>query len=93
MTCRLCHRPLDDLTVATTDGGRVHIVCADRSARAAYRARTIRAIVSGVLGLAMCSRAEGWGWRAVVIVVLIAAHVLINRRWWRYTVQSARRWI
>ncbi len=37
-------------------------------------------------------RTEGWGVWAVLAVLLIAAHILINRRWWHYTVQSARLW-
>jgi hypothetical protein len=28
----------------------------------------------------------------VLVLLLIAAHVQTNRRWWHYTVQSARLW-
>jgi hypothetical protein len=52
MQCSLCGHALDDaqqLTVPTTDGGYVHVICADRAARAAYAARTIRALISAAL--------------------------------------------
>jgi hypothetical protein len=32
--------------------------------------------------------------RAVLLaLLLLVIHVLINRRWWQYTVQAARRWV
>ncbi len=97
MTCYLCHRTLDtrhEPTVATTDGGRVHIVCADRAARAAYEARTIRALISAVLLsklFVVIMFTDGWGIRLVVLTsLLIAAHIWINLLWWHRFVSVIR---
>jgi len=99
MQCNLCGYALDASqqgTVPTTDGGRVHITCADRAARAAYEARTIRALVSAALLsklFVVIMFTDGWGIRLVVLTsLLIAAHIWINLLWWRRFVSIMRLW-
>jgi hypothetical protein len=94
--CVICHLSLAaGPTIQTTSGGVVHIRCAEGQAQLAARRRTIRAILSLVvlfvlltisavhLPIMLC---------VVLALLLIAAHVHINRRWWYYIVQSARLW-
>jgi hypothetical protein len=72
----------------------VHIACAENAAHAAARGRAIRAAMSAVL-LALPLGLLGIGdWMMVtgVVIVMIAIHVCLNRRWWHYQVQEARRW-
>lgn len=100
--CAICGGSLaDGPTVPTTSGGAVHIRCAEAQARTAARARAIRALASGLVivggwGLAVeegAMRAAGGGLETVLLaVVLIGAHLLINRRWWQHTAQRVRLW-
>lgn len=63
----------------------MHIRCAEQQARAAARRRAVRAAVSAVVLLGIevgVLRTVGGDLEAVrLAVLLIAAHVLINRRW------------
>lgn len=101
LACAICGGSLaDGPTIPTTSGGAVHIRCAEGQARAAARRRSVRAAVSAVVvggwGLAVeggVLRAAGGELEAVLItVVLLGAHLLINRRWWQHTAQRARLW-
>jgi hypothetical protein len=94
LSCAICRGPLvDGPTIPTTNGGAVHVCCAEGQARAAARQRTSRAAVSAVLLLcveAWALQTQDSGLGAVLAMLLIAVHVLINGRWWGYSVQSAR---
>lgn len=96
--CAICHLPImDGVTVPTTTGGVVHIRCAERQATASARRRAIRAAASAALLTLLLVLAVLLGIRdlrlgAVLALLLVAAHIRLNRRWWHYTVQSARLW-
>ena len=102
--CGICGdllRDTDGQAIPTTSGGAVHIRCAEEQARAAARQRAARAALSavvgvGVWGLVMEAGALRVAGEALLVVLLavllIGMHVLINRRWWQYTIQSARLW-
>lgn len=103
-TCALCGEPLvGGQTLPASGGGLVHVTCAEYAAHAAARGRAIRAVASALLLLGIGGwwvaaeswrlSAEGWEIWVVLAVLLIVVHVLINQRWWHYTVQSARRWL
>jgi hypothetical protein len=69
-------------------GGAVHIRCADREALAAARGRTVAALVSGALLMAVGSWGLAVGGRDLSVVLglallLIALHIQLNRRWWQ----------
>jgi hypothetical protein len=101
-TCPICGGSLaDGPTIPMTSGGAVHIRCAEAQARTAARTRAVRAAVSALVavggwGLAMeggAMRATGGDLIAVLLaMVLIAFHILVNRRWWSYTIQRAQLW-
>jgi hypothetical protein len=99
MRCAICSDQIDvshPLVLPTTDGQYVHLICAEREARAAARRRSIRAIIITILltGVFAAALLLGLGSHTLVILALlfIAVHVSVNRRWWHYTIQSARRW-
>jgi hypothetical protein len=53
-SCDICREPLaDEPTIPTTDGGAVHIRCAEEQASAASRRRAGRALLSGVVLFAL----------------------------------------
>ncbi len=92
-SCAICHQPLaGSATVPTTVGDAVHIGCADREALVAARSRTVAALVSGALLVAVGGwglAVEGWtlgagDWEVIAtLALLIALHVQFNRRWWQ----------
>jgi hypothetical protein len=93
--CVICGgRLADGPTIPTTSGGAVHIHCAEAQAKAAAQRRTVCAAMSAVVGVGgWALNAAGGGLGSLLLaVLLIAAHILINRRWWSYTVQRAQLW-
>jgi hypothetical protein len=98
MRCAICgHAILSgaEPVVATTTGNMVHIVCADREARRAYRWRTYHAAASSgivIVLLALVVHAEGSDVVLLALLLILAiAHVRLNARWWHLTILS-RRW-
>jgi hypothetical protein len=96
--CVLCHQPLGTLpTVHTTVGALVHITCADKQARQAWRWRTALAVTHlGALVLALVA----WGnllqsppVLLAVLVALFASHVLAHKRGWWFVGRDRRRLI
>jgi hypothetical protein len=76
-------------------GDFVHIRCADREARAAYRVRTHRVVLSaclaiGLLGLATCAQIDVIA-LLTLLITLAAGHRRLNQQWWRLT-RSRRCW-
>lgn len=97
MRCAICGQSIRSAVepvVPTMSGDMVHIDCANRQARTAYRWRTCRAIISACLAIILI------GWAAcddigaigliVLIVVLIAGHMRFNWRWWCVTITLCR---
>lgn len=100
MCCAICGERLDashQSIIPTTDGQHVHLICAEREAHRAAQRRTILAtatavLLTGLLGVAILVK-PGSYWIVVLALLLALIHARINRRWWYYTVQSARlRW-
>jgi amino acid permease len=99
MICTICGNSINFLrehAIPTTDGGHVHLICAERQAHAASKQRTLQATISaGLLGtlliLAIVVRLEV-GTCMMLTALLVIMHILCNRRWWHYKVQSARLW-
>jgi hypothetical protein len=100
MRCTICGHAMLRTTepvISTTTGELVHIGCADREARSTYHWRTCHAALSAgiaVVLLALAVRAEvdepGY---VVLLLILSAGHVLLNRRWWHLTIAPYwRRW-
>ena len=95
-SCSLCRQPLGTLPlVHTTVGGIVHITCADRQARQAWRWRTALAVthlVALVLSLVACASVlQRPLVLLAVLVALSASHVLAHRRWWYFVGRDLRR--
>jgi hypothetical protein len=94
MRCVICNQEIkqQESSVATTNGGRVHSLCADQQARVARRLRAIKAVVSGVIVIAGVTAAILVHGSAVVIILIgllgMAAHIGLNRLWWRLRMQS-----
>lgn len=98
MHCYLCGALLDDTllpSVPSTDGGRVHIACADRAALAAWKRRSLVACGSGILCFAILLIALLIHTGSLVLLVLLAliagSHLWLNERWWRHMCQLLRR--
>lgn len=94
--CVLCGGPISqDRAVATTTGEYVHITCANRDARAAYRKRTIQAVTTCILACAIILSAIILNVSSVLLVVLVITlpigHAISNSRWWRLTWYAIRR--
>jgi hypothetical protein len=98
MRCVICGHailPAVEPIVSTTTGDFVHVGCADRDARAAYRLRTCRVVISvalsiGLLGLAAYIQV-GVIALVTLLMLLAAVHVRLNARWWHLTIVP-RRW-
>ena len=94
--CSLCRQPLGTLPlVHTTVGGMVHVTCADRQARQAWRWRTALAVTHLV---ALVLSLVTWGnvlpsplVLLAFLVALAASHVLVHRRWWYFVRRDLRR--
>jgi hypothetical protein len=98
MHCVICGHAILSATepvVSTTTSELVHIDCADREARRAYRRRTCRATTStGIMIALLAVAVRTPGSDAVLLALLLifaAAHVCLNARWWRLTVLPRRR--
>ena len=100
MRCAICgHAILSaaEPVVSTATSELVHIDCADREARRAYRWRSCRAPVSAGIAiglLALAVRAHGSDVVLLALLLILAvAHARFNERWWRLTVLPRRqRW-
>lgn len=98
MQCIICGSPIEahEGYALTTSGEYVHIACADRQASAAYRRRTILAIVSASLLVGLILVAFLMHLRTELLIMLIvggsALHILIHRLWWNMFRQNVRRW-
>lgn len=97
MHCYLCGDPLSDAlqpSVPSSDGGRVHIACADRAGLAAWRQRSLLAVSSSMscFALLLIARLNGAGMLvlAVLLTLLAAGHLRLNKRWWRHMRQLLR---
>lgn len=96
-TCSLCGRPLvEALTVPTTTGGAVHVVCADAHSRRSRQRRRIRAGITALGFFMILSFALFAGMQAVplfaLVLLLVAMHILINHHWWHHQRQRLRIW-
>lgn len=97
MRCAICgqttHSALESV-VPTMSGDLVHINCANRQARIAYRWRTCRASISACLAIILIGLAArddiGEIGLVVLVVVLIVGHVRFNWRWWCVTITLCR---
>jgi hypothetical protein len=97
-TCKLCSRPLGDAPVVrTTDGGRVHIICADHAGQRAYLRRLLLASGTGGLALALLAALVLAGAPmlacALLTVLVTIWHIYTHHRWWRTTHVILRRWM
>jgi hypothetical protein len=98
MRCAICGhaiQPAAEPIVTTTMGEPVHISCADRDAQRAYHWRTYRAAMSasvaiGLLALAVHTESSDVALLGLLLI-LAAAHVHLNKRWWHLTILPRRR--
>jgi hypothetical protein len=98
MYCVICGLPIEwlqDSSIPTTDGQRVHIACAEREAHAAYRRRTLWAMTSalfvGALLLLATFLEASPIWLIVLGLLFLVGHVAANCRWWLLTMGVMRR--
>ncbi|NTU85673.1 MAG: hypothetical protein HGA45_41120 [Chloroflexales bacterium] len=95
--CALCGAPLRPPTVATRTGGRVHLGCAERAARIAWRQRRLAALVHAliivsVVGL-LTLRGADLALLAIVSLAWLTLHSRLHRRVWHYVGRDLRRWL
>jgi hypothetical protein len=94
--CALCGRPPgSEAAIRTTEGGIVHVACADRAALRAWQRRRWAALGHAVIA-ALSLLALSW-WAGVSFALLAVAlawgglHLIAHRRFWHYLFRDLRR--
>lgn len=94
-SCGLCGAALTGPTVATSSGDRVHIACADRAARRAWRVRRAAATLHGLCIVGVVTWLAGRGVEAMplfsLLIAWLAAHWRLHWRFWHYLGRDLRR--
>lgn len=95
--CGLCGQALSAPTVTTFAGERVHVACAERAARQAWRERQL---LAGAHALIIVSSGAALLWLGVATLLLIAVllawgalHSRLHARFWHYAGRDVRRWL
>ena len=97
MRCVLCGEDIDlhsEHHLPTTSGDAVHLSCAERDAKAAWRWRHGLALVHAISGVAVTTAVwlldvHAW-W--LIALVLACSHVMLHQRWWYFFRKDLCQW-
>lgn len=98
MCCAICGHLVHpgEASVATREGTRVHVACADREAAAAWARRRRWALLHAlvvIIGVAALLVIGTKPWLLILIATGVLAHPPIHRRWWHYITRDIRTWL
>lgn len=94
--CALCGRPSGaERVVQTTQGGLVHVACADQFALRAWRRRRQAALGHALVATLTLLALAYWAEASLALLAVTLAwaglHGILHRRYWHYTLRDLRR--